>query len=81
MTALDLLTVVSSRFEELAMEEVSWEGGFLVRVSWIHDSPVAARKEDRSLGLLKEVGEEQSELSQLLCYATCLLPPSLSLIY
>lgn len=48
MTALDLLTVASSRFEELAMEEVCWEGGSLIRVSWIHDRPVAARKEDRS---------------------------------
>lgn len=81
MTALDLLTVVSSRFKNLAMEEVCWEGGSLVRVSWIHDGAVAARKEDSSLDLLKEVGEEQSELSELLCYAMCLLPPSLSLIY
>ena len=81
MTALDLLTVAFSRFTELAMEEVCWEGGSLVRVTQIHDGPVAARKEDRSLDLLKEVGEEQFELSELLCYATCLLPPSLSLIY
>jgi len=32
MTTLDLLTVVSSRFNELATEEVCWEGGSLVRV-------------------------------------------------
>lgn len=63
------------------MEEVCWRGGCLVSVSQIHDGAVATRKEDSSLDLLKEVGEERFELSELLCYATCLLPPPLSLIY
>lgn len=65
MTALDLLTVVSSGFKELAMDEVCWERLSIVSVSQINDGPVASRKEDGRLDLLKEVGEKQFELSEL----------------